>query len=54
MKRAEKRDSKPSNAMGGMSGMSAYQQHPGGHPGGHPVYGPGAYAQQGTTFHFLL
>lgn len=45
MKRAEKRDSKPSGMGGGMPGMGAYQQHPVGHPG----YGAGAYPQQGAT-----
>ena len=46
MKRAEKRDSKPSGMSGGIPGVSsAYQQHPVGHPG----YGPGAYPQQGAT-----
>lgn len=45
VKRAEKRDSKPSGMAGGMPGMSAYQQHPVGHPG----YGAGAYPQQGAT-----
>ena len=45
VKRAEKRDSKPSGMTGGIPGMSAYQQHPVGHPG----YGAGAYPQQGAT-----
>lgn len=45
VKRAEKRDSKPSGMGGGMPGMGAYQQHPVGHPG----YGAGAYPQQGAT-----
>lgn len=45
MKRAEKRDSKPSGmGGGGIPSMNAYQQHPVGHPG----YGAGPYPQQGA------
>lgn len=45
VKRAEKRDSKPSGMAGGMPGMGGYPQH----SGGHPAYGAGAYPQQGAT-----
>ena len=45
VKRAEKRDSKPSGMGGGMPGMSAYPQP----SGGHPAYGAAAFQQQGAT-----
>ncbi|XP_068704480.1 RNA-binding protein Musashi homolog 2-like [Montipora foliosa] len=43
VKRAEKREPKPKNAMEGIPGMSAYQ-----HLGGHPGYGVGQFPQQGA------
>ena len=48
MKRAEKREPKPKNAMEGIPGMSAYQ-----HLGGHPGYGVGQFPQQGTFTVYL-
>ncbi|KAL9979337.1 hypothetical protein ACROYT_G016988 [Oculina patagonica] len=50
VKRAEKRDSKPSGMAGGMPGMGGYPQH----SGGHPAYGAGAYPQQGATLELIL
>lgn len=44
MKRAERRDTKPSGMAGGMPSMNAYQQHPVGHPYG----AAGTYPQQGA------